>query len=247
VVQSCQSRFTFSAADGASAAAALSAFPPKTRVQSFHRLLSGRLARRGRCRSINTPGSRGYAYKTVSGRHEWPSRDPNQERGGLNLYGYVGNNPVNFYDPYGLIGWGVVGGVSGTLGFGPGWSGTASAGVGFFFGPNSNGTPASLGGYTSSGLSMPDSYGNIGAAAGAGGGFFITDADNANCLKQTITTAVLNIGFGIDISISFSWGNGVHILEVTTGPGGGIGLSVLPTTTTGGTLHQASNNYAPIP
>ena len=32
----------------------------------------------------------------------WLNRDPIGEAGGLNLYGYVGNNPVNFYDPYGL-------------------------------------------------------------------------------------------------------------------------------------------------
>jgi RHS repeat-associated protein len=31
----------------------------------------------------------------------WPNRDPIGERGGINLYGYVGNSPVNFVDPYG--------------------------------------------------------------------------------------------------------------------------------------------------
>jgi RHS repeat-associated protein len=34
---------------------------------------------------------------------EWTSRDPIAEAGGLNLYAYVGNDPVNFTDPTGLL------------------------------------------------------------------------------------------------------------------------------------------------
>jgi len=40
------------------------------------------------------------AYDSDSGR--WLNRDPIGENGGLNLYGFVGNNPVRWVDPYGL-------------------------------------------------------------------------------------------------------------------------------------------------
>jgi len=49
-----------------------------------------------------TPGSRACAYKTASGRHEWPNRDPIGEKGGLNLYGFVGNSSLNKVDHLGL-------------------------------------------------------------------------------------------------------------------------------------------------
>jgi len=39
-------------------------------------------------------------YNPNTGR--WPNRDPIQEQGGLNLYGMVGNNPVNSWDYLGL-------------------------------------------------------------------------------------------------------------------------------------------------
>jgi RHS repeat-associated protein len=39
-------------------------------------------------------------YNAQLGR--WISRDPLGEEGGMNLYGYVGNDPVNAVDPLGL-------------------------------------------------------------------------------------------------------------------------------------------------
>ena len=43
----------------------------------------------------------GYRYyDPVTGR--WPSRDPIGERGGVNLYGFVGNDVVNRWDYLGL-------------------------------------------------------------------------------------------------------------------------------------------------
>jgi RHS repeat-associated protein len=45
----------------------------------------------------------GYRYyNPVTGR--WLSRDPIGERGGINLYGFVGNDPVGRIDKYGLYG-----------------------------------------------------------------------------------------------------------------------------------------------
>lgn len=41
-------------------------------------------------------------YDPVTGR--WPSRDPIEERGGLNLYGMVGNDCINGWDLLGLTG-----------------------------------------------------------------------------------------------------------------------------------------------
>ena len=46
------------------------------------------------------------AYNPALGR--WISRDPIGERGGINLYGYVDNDPVNLFDPFGLTDWGPV-------------------------------------------------------------------------------------------------------------------------------------------
>jgi len=42
-------------------------------------------------------------YNPAIGR--WLNRDPLEEAGGINLYGFVQNNPVNFVDPWGLRKW----------------------------------------------------------------------------------------------------------------------------------------------
>ena len=77
--------------------------PRKTRARSFCRTPSGRLSRRARVRPMFTPGSRGCGYSTASGRAKWPSRDPIEEKGGLNLYAFVSNTPANGIDLLGMV------------------------------------------------------------------------------------------------------------------------------------------------
>ncbi len=62
-------------------------------------------------------GFTGHYYHAASGLYltlyraydanvaRWLNRDPIEEGGGLNLYGYVANNPTNAVDPYGLSMW----------------------------------------------------------------------------------------------------------------------------------------------
>jgi hypothetical protein len=59
--------------------------------------------RRARFRPINTPGSRACGYKTAPGRSNWPNRDPILESGGVNLYGFISNAPMNSFDKLGLV------------------------------------------------------------------------------------------------------------------------------------------------
>lgn len=83
MVPSCQSRLTFLAAGRVSAAADLPTISPKTRVGVFRRHASGRLSRRGRSRSMFTPGLRACGYKSASGLGKWLNRDPLGDDGSL--------------------------------------------------------------------------------------------------------------------------------------------------------------------
>ncbi len=47
-------------------------------------------------------GSERCAYEIVSGRRQWPNRDPIDEWGGINLYGFARNRPTSLIDLFGL-------------------------------------------------------------------------------------------------------------------------------------------------
>ena len=94
----------------------------------------------------DTCGLYSYGYRFYDPNSQrWLSRDLIGELGGLNLYGYVGNNPIMFYDSYGLWSWAGVGaGVGGFVG------GVAAAGISIVLdagtlGINIAGTPAEIG------------------------------------------------------------------------------------------------------
>jgi len=44
-----------------------------------------------------------FGYRFYAAEFQrWLNRDPIEENGGINLFGYVGNNPINLIDPFGL-------------------------------------------------------------------------------------------------------------------------------------------------
>jgi RHS repeat-associated protein len=52
----------------------------------------------------NSDGLYYYGYRFYDPNlQRWLSRDPIGERGGINLYGYVDNDPVNYVDPFGWL------------------------------------------------------------------------------------------------------------------------------------------------
>jgi RHS repeat-associated protein len=75
---------------------------PKNRVWGFEKSPSGRSVVEPQLSWETATGSVQYTYRNASGRAEWLSRDPIAEEGGINLYGYVANDPVDYYDPDGL-------------------------------------------------------------------------------------------------------------------------------------------------
>jgi RHS repeat-associated protein len=183
-------------------------------------------------------------YDPVPGRFVSP--DPLGQGPGLNVYAYVGNDPLNNVDPQGLWGFGLQASASvegGAIVAGAGATGSVGGGI---FGGGSQGL--NVGGYASGGaFAGGPGYGAsypavqpggttavAGAAAGGGGGIFFTNATSAAELGGPFNTYSLNTPIG---SIQFGKSGSTWIFSATCGvPPCGIGtptgaVSTYPTNT----------------
>ena len=69
-------------------------------IANTHRVTT---SQRRHLHPIIAPRSRRCRYKIPSCRSAWLNRDPKREIGGINLYRYVNNDPVTYFDPNGLV------------------------------------------------------------------------------------------------------------------------------------------------
>ncbi|MFA7061102.1 MAG: RHS repeat-associated core domain-containing protein, partial [Pedobacter sp.] len=139
-------------------------------------------------------------------------------KGGLNVYAYVQNNPINLIDPYGL--WAIYIGLSGSGGYGVGGTG----GFGFIFDSSGNyGTYGTYGG----GVTTP------GASGGVSVGFFGSVGNNTTTISDyggPFVNGSAGIGAGVyggidgffDPKNPSNFGGGVTVGAGTPGPGGSI-------------------------
>ena len=153
------------------------------------------------------------AYDPLSGR--WLSADPIGEAGGMNLYGYVGNDPTGRVDLLGLmtyqVGISLGGRFFGDLNLNAGLVFDSSGGFGFY-------RAVQLG---------------IGAGAGVSGGIAF-GASNGDCIEDMagpFTNISAEIGGGLDGSAEGFWGEGSKGQPIvgggfTAGVGVGAGFAV---------------------
>jgi RHS repeat-associated protein len=181
-------------------------------------------------------------YDPVNGR--FLNRDPTGYTGGINIYGYTGNNSVNSDDPYGLNGFGIQGGGAIEAGLGYlGIGGNFSGGIGYFWSKagNSIGSFLDAGAFAGwpggwSAVPRPPSPGCItspsfvfGAQAGIGPGIFYTNANNSKDLSGPFNTLTITVW---GLSWQYGTSGSTYITSLSYAPGPGTGsVSVYPTNT----------------
>jgi RHS repeat-associated protein len=175
-------------------------------------------------------------YDPQAGR--FLTRDPISYNGGVNLYAYVRNAPINYIDPLGQDLVGVTGGAgAGAAVGGLGLIGTVNYSLGYNLGCRCNEGEAVIGGAGSAGFSAGENYsypssdtigGGLGATFGAGAGGFWSNAvsfkDLAGPFETTIIATPL-VGIEIDKS------GDTYVVSVTAGKGWGGGIFHLKTNT----------------
>jgi RHS repeat-associated protein len=180
-------------------------------------------------------------YDSAVGRFISP--DPLDFLGGTtNLYAYVSNRPVNYIDPRGLYGAGIV--VGGEVDAGiivAGAGAQVQGGYGGFSGGGGNsgffGSFGTFAGGPFYGAGYPNSpdptVKNVvgGAFAGAGVGPFISNAKCAADLGGPFNTFFLNLGIGLGVSINVGISDGTWIGSLSFGPSIGSSGGQYPTNT----------------
>jgi len=171
-------------------------------------------------------------YEPAIGRYDQP--DPMGLAAGLNLYAYVGSNPLSYTDPLGLE-WQASIGLSGTIGF------LGFAGGGINVGITSNGNiTVQLEGHLEAG---PGIYAGLGAT----GGVSHTKCDSVEGFStDSQWVAEGNIGYGPSIGGSGTY-NGSTNIGGSTGIGKyGVGAGVMVAGGRSGTVTWTSPSVIPV-